>query len=180
MIRNPKLLSGMYQSCCDELLALSERSGLSSYLDVNQLVTKSFLLSCASFYEDEISTIIKNLINSHIKVDSVSGWIHNSAIDGQFYKWFDFRNNRNATSLFAKFGTQFKSNMRTLIDSKQSLKNAEIDFMELCQKRNETVHRNYAAYSLDYTLDEIYHKHLSAMKFIRAVEFGSKRWLEEH
>ena len=159
MIRNPSLLSGMFDSCCSELQALGDRNELSSFLDVNQLLTKSFLLSCVSFYVD-----------SGDLVNPVLTWINNVAVYGQFYKWFDFRNAKNTNAFFSKFGQNFRSNMRETIVAKDWRKNAELDFLELCQKRNEIVHRNYAAYSLDLTIEEIYKKHKSAMKFIRLVD----------
>lgn len=177
MVRNPPLVSGMFHSCCSELTALGHRAELSSFLDVNQLLTKSFLLSCASFYEDELVKIVGGVVGSGDLVDSVSLWINSVAVNGQFYKWFNFRNTRNANPFFSMFGQDFKSKMRLLIDTRDWRIKAESDFIELCQKRNESVHRNYAAYSLDLTIDEIYEKHRSAMKFIRIVEYGTGKWL---
>ena len=177
MIRNPLIVSTMFDSCRKELQALSDRSELSSFFDLNQLLTKSLLLSCASFYEDEIVRIVRNVVGNSSLVDSVKSWINSVAVDGQFYKWFDFRNARNANAFLARFGRVFKSEMRVVIDKRDWRKKAESDFIELCQRRNESVHGNYAAYSLDLTIEEIFEKHMSAMSFIRIIEYGTKKWL---
>jgi hypothetical protein len=177
MIRDPVLISDIFESCHVELQALHERKDLSSYLDVHRLLTKSFLLSCASFYEEEISRIARAVLDSGGHPTSVRNWLHAVAVEGQFYKWFDFRSAKNTNSFLAKFGGEFKESMRGLLDAKERRQKAERDFLDLCQIRNECVHRNYAAYSLDLTLPEIYQKHESAMSYIRVVDHGARTWL---
>lgn len=177
MIRNPAFLYEMFESCLSELEELGPRTGLSSYVNVTQLLGKSLLLSCASFYEDELVRIIKRAVESGNYPKSLITWINNVAIDGQFYKWFDFRNTKNSNAFIGKFGQEFKLKMRTIIDSKDLRKKSEADFMELCRKRNESVHRNYATYSLDLTINDINEKHRSAMGFIRIVDYGVRKWL---
>jgi hypothetical protein len=177
MIRNPPLISGIFESCTVELQALSERHDLSSYLDVNQLVTKSMLMSCASFYEDEVTRIVRNVLDAGNHTGSVRKWLNETAVDGQFYKWFNFRGATNTNGFLAKFGKEFKDNTRRLLESKDKRKQAEQAFLDLCQKRNECVHRNYAAYSLDLTIQEIYDKHKLAMSYIRVIDCAARNWL---
>lgn len=177
MIRDPALISELFRSCEEELGALKGRHDLTSYLDVNRLITKSFLLSCASFYEDEITRIARQVVETGQHRTGVQAWIRTVAIDGQFYKWFNFRSARNSNAFLATFGVEFKEGMREILDRKEVRKQAERDFIELCQKRNECVHRNYAAYSMELTLNELFAKHKSAMSFIRAVELGARKWL---
>jgi hypothetical protein len=177
MIRNPALICEVFESCKVELQALNERKDLSSYLDVNRLLAKSFLLSCASFYEDEITRIARAVLDSGRHSAGVRNWLHAVAVEGQFYKWFDFRSAKNTNPFLARFGSDFKDVLRNLLDAKDSRCQAERDFLELCQRRNECVHRNYAAYSLELTLQEIYDKHKSAMSYIRVVDHGARKWL---
>lgn len=177
MIHNPALISAIYDSCTVELQALSERKDLSSYIDVAQLLGKSFLLSCASFYEDEIVYLVRGILDNGNHPAGVRNWLYRVAVEGQFYKWFNFRGAKNTNDFLAMFGPEFKANMRRLLDAKDRIKKAELDFLDLCQRRNECVHRNYASYSLDLTLQEIYQKHRSAMSYIRLVDFGAKTWL---
>lgn len=177
MIRNPALISGIYNSCTVELQALRERQDLSSYLDVHQLLGKSFLLSCASFYEDEVVQVMRRVLDHGGHSAHVRHWLDNVAIEGQFYKWFDFRTAKNTNPFLSKFGREFRDNMRKVLDAREKRKGAERDFLHLCQKRNECVHRNYAAYSLDLTIQEIYEKHRSAMSYIRIVDYGARKWL---
>ena len=77
------------------------------------------------------------------------------------------------------FGSDFKDQMRELIDLKEWRTDAESSFLLLCISRNECVHRNFAAYNLKLTIDEIYCTHRKAMSFIRLVDYGSSRWLIE-
>jgi hypothetical protein len=177
MIRNPALISEIYDSCTVELQALNERKDLSSYIDVSQLLGKSILLACASFYEYEVVRLVRGVLDNGNHPTGVRNWLCRVAVDGQFYKWFNFRGARNTNDFLAMLGPEFKDNMRRLLDAKDSRKKAERDFLDLCQRRNECVHHNYAAYSLDLTLQEIYKKHKSAMSYLRVVDFGVKTWL---
>lgn len=179
IIRNPPLIKGIYDSCQVELEALVTRNDLSSYLDVAQLLRKSFLLSCASFYEDEVVRLVRSILDHGNHSESVRSWLNRVAVEGQFYKWFNFRDAKNTNDFLSTFGSDFKKNVRGLLDARESRKGAERDFLDLCKKRNECVHRNYAAYSLDLTLPEIYEKHHSAMSYIRVVDYGAKKWLME-
>jgi hypothetical protein len=177
MLRNPELIDGLFNSCNIELEALVERKDLSSYVDVSRLLTKSFLLSCASFYEDEVSRIAKLVLDSGQHSPAVRAWLYLAAVDGQFYKWFDFRGATNTNAFLARFGRDFKNQMRALLNWRDKREQAERDFLTICQKRNECVHRNYAAYSLDLTLQEVYQRHNSAMRYIRAIQYGARKWL---
>jgi hypothetical protein len=177
MVRNPALISGVFGSCTVELQALGERKDLSSYLDVNQLLAKSMLLSCASFYEDEVVSIVRHVLDNGSHTAGVRNWLHSVAIEGQFYKWFDFRGAKNTNAFLAKFGPEFKARVRGVLEARDKRKQAERDFLDLCQKRNECVHRNFAAYSLDFTIREIYDKHRSAMSYIRVIDYGARKWL---
>jgi hypothetical protein len=177
MIRDPVIIKEMYLSSKSELAKLSDRQELSSYLITTQMLSKALLLSCASFYEHEIVNIVKSLVESRNGNKDVSTWLVRSAVDGQFYKWFNFRSVKNTNTFFSQFGSGFKENLRQILDRNGTRKLAEANFLELCVKRNECVHKNFAVYSLDLTLEEIYQKHKSAMTYIRAVWYGVQKWL---
>src|SRR5687768_12702298 len=127
MIRDPALIAGIFASCRVELAALSERKDLSSYLDVDRLLVQSFLLSCASFYEAEVTRVAKVVLDGGQHPAGVRTWLQAVAIDGQFYKWFDFRSAKNTNAFLARFGAEFKDSMRKLIDARERRKNAERD-----------------------------------------------------
>jgi len=116
MIRNPRMLKETFASCNEELRALGDRSELSSYLNVNQLLSKSFLLSCASFYEYEIVTVVRKVVQSGTFYSPVIEWLDKAAVDGQFYKWFNFRSAKNTNTFLATFGREFTDNVRSVID----------------------------------------------------------------
>jgi hypothetical protein len=177
MIHNPSLVKEMYEASKEEITALSDRQELSSYLLTTQLLSKAILLVCASFYEHTVTDLVKKLVASHICHNGVAEWISRIAVEGQFYKWFDFRSAKNTNPFLRQFGSDFQNTVRDLLKHSTRLQNAEKDFLELCIKRNECVHRNFAAYTLDLTLDEIYKKHRSAMTYIRVIDYGINKLL---
>lgn len=178
MIRNPSIVREIYDASNAELAALSSRRDLSSYLLTTQMLSKSMLLSCASFYEQEIVQIVERVIRCRDANPNVTSWLLKTAVEGQFYKWFDFRHASNTNRFLSMFGAEFKECTRALIESRERRKAAEESFLLLCIKRNECVHRNFAAYNLDLTIDEIYKKHMEAMSYIRVIDVGTARWLE--
>lgn len=178
MIRNPAVIADTYNSCTVELRELAYRDGLSSYVTLSELLTKSLLLTCASYYEAEIVDLVRGVVRMGAHRSDVCVWLNRVAVEGQFFRWFNFRGDtRNTNNFLSTFGSDFKSNMRELIDRSERRKYSETCFLELCRKRNECVHRNFVAYSLDLTIDEVYERHVSAMTFIRAVDIGIRSWL---
>lgn len=179
MIRNPSVVRDLYSASKTELTALKDRRELSSYLITTQMLSKAMLMSCASFYEQEITQIVERIVKRGRDNPIVTNWILKKAVEGQFYKWFNFRSAKNTNPFLAMFGSEFKDQMRELIDLKDWRSAAESSFLLLCTSRNECVHRNFAAYNLELTIDEIYRAHRQAMSYIRLVDYGSSKWLIE-
>lgn len=176
MIRNPILVRGMFRSSEVELSELAHRAELSSFMDVSQLLTKSLLLTCVSFYEGEVVGIVRRTVEDGDHRVPMRKWILNAAVERKFFGWFRFNEN-NTNQFLGGFGREFLRDMRALIDRRSWRRKAEVDFLDLCRRRNECVHSNYGAYSLDLTMEEIRLKHCSAMGYIRLVEYGAARWL---
>ena len=177
MIRNPTLIKDMFDACSMGVSGIQTIGDLSAQNNLSQAMAKSLLLSCASYYELEITELIRTSLRTHMKSKCMLAWLEPSSVEGQFFKWFDFRNAKNTNRFLAMFGAVFRDSARKMIAAREYRTIAEADFMEICIKRNECVHKNYAAYGLDLTVSEIWGKHLNAMAFIRTVEYSLANYL---
>ena len=106
--RNPQHIDDAYFSSRTELEALADRQGLSSYLDVSNLLTKSFLVSCASHYETIITDTVKDFVSSTCRSDSVASWIISHNVEGKFFSWFNFRSDKNINKFLKLWGDDYK------------------------------------------------------------------------
>ena len=161
----------MHDACTVGISGIQADGDLSVQNTLSQAIAKSLLLSCASYYELEITELVRSALRSNVGSKCLLSWLEQLAVDGQFFKWFDFRNAKNANRFLSLFGMEFRDLARGVIDGREYRRRSESDFMLICIKRNECVHKNYAAYSLDLTVDELWRMHLSSMVFIRALEF---------
>lgn len=178
MIRNPSLIRDVHDACSVGISGIEAGGDLSVQNTLSQSIAKSLLLSCASYYELEITELVRSALRSNVGSKCMLSWLEQQAVDGQFFKWFDFRNAKNVNRFFSLFGVEFRDLARGVIDAREYRRKSESDFMLICIKRNECVHKNYAAYSLDLTVDDLWRKHLSAMGFIRALEVCFSRHIK--
>jgi hypothetical protein len=95
----------------------------------------------------------------------VQNFVRNKAIARQYHNWFGWEEN-NANKFFALFGSEFRSQMNLLVKSSDDLDAAVRAFLEIGSERNKLVHQDYATFSLEKTLDEIYALYLRALPFI--------------
>lgn len=155
-----------------------EKEGQISFLsDYRNIFSKTILLSVASYFEDEIKQIIhKILLTSESNI--LEEFIKNKALNRQYHTLFSWNEN-NANSFFAFFGQNFKTFMKSQVDSKEELKLSIQDFLWLGRTRNKLVHENYAIFNIDMTVEEIFEKFKSALIFIDSLiqlfqEFNKK------
>ena len=150
-----------YQEYFSYLRENIEISFLSNYSDV---FSKTLLLSVASYFEDAIKQIVhKILLTSESKI--LKEFIENKALNRQYHTFFDWKGS-NANCFFALFGEDFKKFMKSKVKADENLEQSIKDFLILGKSRNELVHCNYALFNIDMTVDEIYTKFESALKFI--------------
>ena len=118
----------------------------------------------ASFFEDEIKQIIHRiLLTSESKM--LEEFIQKKILDRQYHTLFSW-DAANVNSFFVLFGQDFKKFMIEKVRENEDLEKSIKDFLFLGKTRNELVHRNYALFKIDMTVDEIYIKFESALKFV--------------
>jgi type IV pilus biogenesis protein CpaD/CtpE len=127
---------------------------------------KALLLAAASYFEHRICTCVVEFVRERAGGSVlVENFVKNKAISRQYHTWFNWNDN-NANQFYGYFGTDFKSAMTTKVKDTEDLKLAVQAFLEVGNERNKLVHQDYATFSLEKTLDEIYSLYQEACKFV--------------
>lgn len=137
--------------------ALRDAGHLSLLVAAEDALRRNLLIAAASFFEHELGGRIDRVFSGQGCSPECISLIRNKAITRQFYSYFDFKS-INTNRLFASFGVDCKDRASAELKASVELKEAERSFIELCALRNNMVHENFAAFSMDASSDEIYQK----------------------
>ncbi|NOY40696.1 MAG: hypothetical protein GXP26_02500 [Planctomycetes bacterium] len=145
---------------------LDENSQPSFHSTVDSMFAKTLLLSIASAFETQISEILLGFV-SHASNNNnmVVTLVKQKAVDRQYHTLFAWDSN-NANKFFKLFGEGFTTFAKQALENDQQLLDGVKRFMELGRLRNELVHRNFLAYTLNDTAEEIIQKYESAQQFV--------------
>jgi RiboL-PSP-HEPN len=147
----------------DYLGAQGEISFLST---MESSLPKVVLLAAASDLEHEIQQIIISYYMEQTNnCEFAISFVHNKAVSRQYHTYFDWKN-RSANSFFALFGDRFKVKAREALKADADMAQAVADFCEIGDLRNQLVHENYAAFTMEKTAHEVHAMYVSARKFI--------------
>ncbi|MDC7243582.1 MAG: HEPN domain-containing protein [Sphaerochaetaceae bacterium] len=169
------IIDNLYNEINDIILKLENESEISLALDAKRHFTKIFVLSSASYFEDEIQKILEKFVTITSSEDKrLINFVRKKAILFQYHTYFDWgekgnplKPRKNANSFFAMFGNEFKERINDEIKDKEDVKKSIECFIELGHIRNILVHNNFAAYNnIPKTLEEFYSMYLSAEGFI--------------
>jgi len=151
-----------------ELLSLREivasansPSDLSAF---DSLASKALLLAAASYFERVICDAIEGTARDTGTSEPFVHFISKQGLKRRYHQLFDW-DKTNANSFFSLFGPEFKTSMEAEIKTNDSLKTAVTDFMYLGSQRNQLVHQNFASFLLDPSLEDLWTKFRSALKF---------------
>lgn len=133
--------------------------------NIENHLKKVMLLSCASYYENEIQRIIKEFIDRNSKDEKVKNFAYNKAIARQYHTYFNW-DGKNINSFLGLFGEEFKKEISNRITQDEELNMQMRAFLEIGNERNKMVHENFMVYQLDKTFDEIINLNEAAEKFI--------------
>lgn len=140
--------------------SLLEHSQVSFKNFVEPHLTKTFLFSCASYYEGQIQTMIENFMRNITNDERLISFAINKGVKRQYHTYFDWDGNngnppKNVNSFLGLFGEEFKRKIS--IEIKESDTNTEnmMAFLTIGNLRNKMAHNNYLEYSLPKTFDEI-------------------------
>ncbi|MBE6859303.1 MAG: hypothetical protein E7498_07720 [Ruminococcus sp.] len=147
---------------------LTSQAKISESIEVNNHYRKILLLSCASFYENQITSIIQEFVKKHSTDDRVFDFMNNKAIQRQYHTFFNW-NEKNINSFLGLFGADFKQKIANEIKSNEELQSQVKAFLEIGNERNKMVHGNFLEYKLEKTIDEIFSLHIEASKLIEYI-----------
>lgn len=133
--------------------------------NIENHLRKVMLLSCASYYENQIQEIIKNFVQRYSTDEKVSNFVLKKAISRQYHTYFVWDGN-NVNSFLGLFGENFKKEVSTIISQDEVLKEQMKAFLQLGNERNKMVHENFLVYNLEKTFDEIIQLNEKAEKFV--------------
>ena len=94
----------------------------------------------------------------------ITDFIDKQALERKYHSLFQWEAS-NANKFFSLFGEDMKKSLA--LEAKQDPPSSAIsDFLFLGATRNELVHENFAAFSLDVTADDIMRKFRNASTFV--------------
>jgi len=155
-----------------ELIGFLLQQGQLSYSqNVEAFLSKTLLLSVASYFESRITNAISDYAARVSKSDeALISLVRTKAIERQYHTYFQWREgNRSANSFFAMFGSALKDSAKQDLKDKE-LSQATAAFLELGDLRNLLVHENFASYPLEKTADEIYRLYGESLRFVIYIE----------
>jgi hypothetical protein len=150
---------------------LRQQGQLSFAQNVEAILSKTLLLSVASYFESRITTSIADYAARISGADeALTSLVRIKAIERQYHTYFSWREGgRSAVPFFAMLGTSAKDSAKQDMKDKE-LKQAVDAFLELGDLRNLLVHENFGSYPLEMTSEEIYRQYCAALRFVRYVE----------
>ena len=151
-----------------ELIGHLQTTGDISLLTrVTEAFSKTLLVSAASYYEYRFTEILVGLYeHAGNRSTALAEFVRNQAIGQRFAQLFAW-GDHNANRFFSFFGGDFRSHMTQKVRQNRDLEESIRAFLELGNLRNQLVHRNYAAFPLTKTVDEVFDLYQKARLFVR-------------
>jgi len=162
----PSLVRALYDDNSQLLDYLRNNQEVSFANSVESILPKVLLLAAASHLESELQGLILDYFREVTgnRMCAVS-FVEKKAVVRQFHTYFSW-DAGNANSFFALFGTDFKTTMTALLQTDNDLAVAVKNFVGIGSLRNQLVHQNYAAFTMESTAEEIWRMYESALKWV--------------
>lgn len=148
---------------------LLSQERISESVELNNHYRKVLLLSCASYYEDQITKIIQEFVKQSSNDERIFDFLNNKAIQRQYHTFFNWKES-NINSFLGLFGSEFKKKVSSEIKANEDLQKQVKAFLEIGDERNKMVHENFLEYQLEKTMDEIICLHNEAIKFVEYLQ----------
>jgi hypothetical protein len=164
------IIDSLYKEFTDLLDFLDRSKEISLRSTVDSTFKKTLALSAASYFEDELRTILARFVDEKSNSNTLlTNFVRNKAISRQYHTFFDWRGN-NANTFFSLFGDEFKRSVNEDIKTDAELAGAIKDFLDLGNTRNELAHLNFANIELNKTAEEVYRQFRQARKFVSFID----------
>ncbi|HVJ55414.1 MAG TPA: HEPN domain-containing protein [Aliidongia sp.] len=150
-----------------EFLLANEQLSYAS--DAADNFRRSLVIAIGSFFEGEISDIVRQLPFHHANGNAfLTSLIERKAVSRQYHTYFDWENS-SANSFFSMFGAEYKAACQRKLNDEPSFKSAVQAFLSLGATRNQIAHKNYVSFNVDKTPEDIVKEFRQALTFVEYV-----------
>ncbi|MFH9828054.1 HEPN domain-containing protein [Streptomyces bobili] len=129
------------------------------------MLPKVLLLAAASEFEYYVCLHLRDYVRDHVTAPGIVSLVDRKAINRQYHTYFDWPN-KKAGPFWALFGKDQKKAIEVEIAAKEPIREGLESFLEVGSVRNELVHSNYATYTLNKTLEEVYELYRKGSAFV--------------
>jgi hypothetical protein len=153
-----------------ELIEFLLKNGQPSFAaDASDNFRRSLILAIASYFEHEISEIIRALPGRYASGNPfLLELVAQKAVARQYHTYFEW-DKANANKFFAMFGSEYKAASQKKFSDEPDFKAAVQAFLSLGDTRNRLVHQNYVQFSVDMSAGDIIEKFRQAQTFLAYV-----------
>ena len=166
----PGPLQGFWDEQVEVISVLQKQGEFSLAVTVQNIFSKSLVLTAASFFETEVRDVVTKSLSHRASHDQcIISFCRRKGIDRQFHTWFEW-DRQNANSFFSLFGDDYRRNCVAIINERKELEKSVADYLFIGRKRNELVHQNFLTYSFDETADQVRDRIISAVYFVKFID----------
>jgi len=145
---------------------LREQGEPSFVIAMESTASKVLLLAGASHLEQELQQVLSDFYDEVTQSNPRAvEFVMNKAVKRQFHTYFKW-DSANANEFFGLFGVEFKNLVLQLLTKDVELESNIRSFVQLGALRNQLVHQNYAAFTLDMTAEEVFKLYQRASGFV--------------
>ena len=138
---------------------------------------KALALSVASNFESRVTQSVADLFHDNTGSEALVAFVKSKAIARRYHDWFNW-DAKNANQFFSAFGPGFKDFMANKCHKDATLDASVRAFIELGDLRNRLVHENYAQFSMDKTVGEIFDLYKRAEMFVSSFREAMDAYIE--
>jgi hypothetical protein len=135
---------------------------LSSLNSLDQLYAKVLVISSGSEFETIVSNMMLEFATAGAKIPEITTLIQRKAIERQYFQNFAWEA-KNINKFLSLFGGRVRDSFDAKLAADELSQQSIIDFIQSNNHRNELIHRNFAAASIEMTPDEVMKRFSSAV-----------------
>jgi hypothetical protein len=169
-VGDPSFIDAFYQRHVEMHRYLMAQGEVSFASDLNTTFTRSLVLAIASYFEHELTAIMREVPVKHAAGNPfITAMLEKHVIAFKYHTWFDWKDLK-AGNFFALFGPDFKKAVEAKLKTSAADAEALMAFLQVGSLRNRLVHQNYVQFDITKTPEELhkeFHKALRFMAFVR-------------
>ncbi len=171
MTANASAVDRLYTESKSIISALPAHE-ISLHNSAGDLFRKTLVLAAASYFENRVTGIVMSYVEEcSANSPKIVSIVRTKAVARQYHTWFSWKDGAKGVNTFhAMFGDEFKSKMTLRLRSVAELLTGASAFIEIGNDRNLMIHQDFATFSFDKTLEEIFSTYKKALVFVNDLE----------